>query len=208
MRMFSTRPNRNGDGVTERFIDGIIANQANHIGLPLYADTKRLRNRDYANLDHQYDPLSGEFHTEEIGSFCAFEKAEDEYGVSLFGEARVYKRSAAVCQSLLELYSRQMLNVSFEIAYDTLLVIDGVEYIDASENNVITGMAIVSKPAYPEAFATRMVAEDNDAEHDSMANDKIGELPDNTEGVSDMTLDEAKNKIAELEGQVQELTTQ
>lgn len=34
MRMFSTRPNRNGDGVTERFIDAIIANQPDHVGLP------------------------------------------------------------------------------------------------------------------------------------------------------------------------------
>jgi len=49
MRMFSTRPNRNGEGVTERFIDSIIANRERHIGLPLCADTTRLRARDYAN---------------------------------------------------------------------------------------------------------------------------------------------------------------
>lgn len=55
----------------------------------------------------------------------------------------------------MELYSLSMLNVSFEIAYDTLLVVEGIEYIDASPNNVITGMAIVSSPAYPEAVATR-----------------------------------------------------
>lgn len=97
MRMFSTRPNKNGDGVTERFIDAVVENQPGHVGLPLYADTKRLRSRDFANLDHQYDPMSGEFLTEEIGSFCAFEKVEDAYGVSLLGEARVYKRSQRVC---------------------------------------------------------------------------------------------------------------
>lgn len=155
MRMFSTRPNTNGDGVTERFIDAIVERQPEHVGLPLYADTTRLRNRDYANLGHQYDPLSGEFLTEEIGSFCHFAKTADEYGISLFGEARVYKRSQKICAALLELYNLGTLNVSFEIAYDTLLVIDGVEYIDASPNNVITGMAIVSNPAYPEAVATR-----------------------------------------------------
>lgn len=82
MRMFSTRPNKNGDGVTERFIDAIIEHQGEHVGLPLYADTKRLRSRDYGSLDHQYDPYSGEFLTDEIGSFTAFEKAEDEFGVS------------------------------------------------------------------------------------------------------------------------------
>lgn len=127
----------------------------------------------------------------------------------------MYKRSKAICSALMELYSRQMLNVSFEIAYDTLLVVDGVEYIDASANNVITGMAIVSRPAYPEAFATRMVAEatghrepvaedhkENQAAH-------AAEKPiDKPEGVHEMTLDEAKNKIADLESEVQELTRQ
>lgn len=99
MRMFSTRPNINGDGVTERFIDAIIDCQPLHVGLPLYADTARLRARDYANLGHRFDAGSGEFLTEEIGSFCAFEKIEDEYGASLFGEARVYKRSQKVCSA-------------------------------------------------------------------------------------------------------------
>lgn len=97
MRMFSTRPNVNGDGVTERFIDAIIERQPEHVGLPLYADTKRLRSKDFSNLGHQFDPTSGEFLTEEIGSFCHFEKVQDEFGVSLFGEARVYKRSQKVC---------------------------------------------------------------------------------------------------------------
>lgn len=209
----------------------------------------------------------------------------------------MYKRSQAVCGSILELYSRQMLNVSFEIAYDTLLIADGVEYIDASPNNVITGMAIVSRPAYPEAVATRLVAEEagqkdehgdqpaaeekvdptaedmpSDDEKDESPVEEEGVKPppeqaevtdeepapatndapqiteaddaplgvsdaaevieaddapvvdmdatipaavaaqedndDSTEGVNDMTLEEATNRIAELEGEVQDLMRQ
>lgn len=154
MRMFSTRPNRNGEGVTERFIDNIVTQSDKHIGLPLYADTKRLRAGDYLHLDHEYDPTTNEFRTEEIGSFYAFEKVADEYGTSLFGTARVYKRSGAICTALSTLYAQGMLRFSFEISYSTLQVVDGVEYIDASEDNVIVGMAVVSSPAYPEATAT------------------------------------------------------
>lgn len=38
MRMCSTRPNRNNEGVTEAFIDEIIANQEKYVCIPLYAD--------------------------------------------------------------------------------------------------------------------------------------------------------------------------
>lgn len=127
--------------------------------------------------------------------------------MSLFGEARVYKRSQAICAALLDLYNRQQLRVSFEIAYDTLLVVDGIEYIDASPNNVITGMAIVSRPAYPEAIATRLVAEGT-AKDVATATPQEGARAkqDETERVNDMTMEEAKARIAELETQVQDLT--
>ena len=39
------------------------------------------------------DPLSGEFESEQIGSFFSFAKATDEFGVSLIGEARIPKRN-------------------------------------------------------------------------------------------------------------------
>lgn len=43
MRMFSTRPNRNGYAVSEAFIDRIIANSERYTCLPLCADANRLR---------------------------------------------------------------------------------------------------------------------------------------------------------------------
>ena len=36
-------------------------------------------------LTHMLDPLSGEFGSEQIGSFFSFAKAADEFGVSLIG---------------------------------------------------------------------------------------------------------------------------
>lgn len=84
---------------------------------------------------------------------------------------------------------------------------DGIEYIDASENNVITGMAIVSNPAYPEATATRLVAaaeEDHDEADD--AGEELDAQPIDTERVNMMTLEEAMARIAELESDVQSLT--
>lgn len=47
MRMLSTQPNGNKEGVTEAFIDSIIENQEMYNCLPLYADVECL-------LAHQY----------------------------------------------------------------------------------------------------------------------------------------------------------
>lgn len=101
-----------------------------------------------------------------------------------------------------------MLNVSFEIAYDTLLVADGIEYIDASPNNIITGMAIVSRPAYPEAVATRLVAGQTGADPTEAGTGADNTHQEQNGGVNEMTMDEAVGKIADLEGEVQALREQ
>ena len=49
MRLFSTQPNHNREGVTEAFIDEIIANPEKYACLPLYVDVERLRSRNYAS---------------------------------------------------------------------------------------------------------------------------------------------------------------
>ncbi|MBQ6857671.1 MAG: hypothetical protein IJO13_11285 [Lachnospiraceae bacterium] len=56
MRMFSTRPNRNKQGVTEAFIDDIVANQEIYSCLPLYSDLHRLKAREYRGLTHMQNP--------------------------------------------------------------------------------------------------------------------------------------------------------
>ena len=71
------------------------------------------------------------------------------------------------------------LNVSFEVKYDPSDVIekDGVRFVDAGENNSLTGMCIVSVPACPDANALDMVAEAVNAEETTGTNEVNEEVP-------------------------------
>lgn len=106
--------------------------------------------------------ITGAFGTTQVGGMLNFRKVQDEYGISLIGEARIPKRERTICERVIELYERGELNFSFEIRYteDHIIKKDGITYIDAAEHNVITGMAIVSVPAYEESFALSLVAEE------------------------------------------------
>lgn len=106
-----------------------------------------------------YDPKTQTFHTQQIGSFYAFERLDDEFGVSLIGEARIAKRNQKVCSALAELFAEGKLNFSWEILAGEYTERDGVTIIDASEKNSLIGMAVVTVPAYPEAKALELVAE-------------------------------------------------
>ena len=99
------------------------------------------------------DPLSGEFESEQIGSFYSFAKAIDEFGASLIGEARIPKRNQALCETLQKLYERRELNFSFEIMVESMDERNGIWVIDAADGNELIGMAVVTTPAYPEATA-------------------------------------------------------
>lgn len=221
MRLQSTRPNGNGEGVTEPFIDEIVNNQEKYNCLPLYVDVDRLRARDYRSLGHMYNRNTGKFNTTQIGGFFAFKKVYDEYGVSLMGEARIPKREAEICQGIMELYALGILNFSFEIKYvksDTIIE-NGVQYVDASENNALTGVAVVSVPAYRESTALSLVAEDheidNTDDHDEYRDhedehemDKPfdnDELSNVTKGVDTMTQEEAMSLIAEKDQKIADL---
>lgn len=183
MRMLSTRPNRNKQGVTEAFIDEIIANPQKYMCTPLYADVKRLKAHDYLNLGHMLDKRTGRFLTNQIGSFKSFEKQEDEFGISLYGEARIPKRDFDICNAVAEMYDLGILNFSFEICYaeEDTVVLEGVKYVDTGDSNALTGMAIVSVPAYPEATALSMVAEDKSDDDSEFEDD----LPKETDLVDD-----------------------
>ncbi len=101
----------------------------------------------------------GEFQSEQIGSFFSFAKASDEFGISLIGEARIPKRSAQLCETILRMYEAGTLSFSFEIMASDISEQGGIMVIDAAEGNELIGMAIVSVPAYPEATALQLVAE-------------------------------------------------
>ena len=196
MRMFSTRANRNGEGVTEAFIDEIVGNQEKYECQPLYVDIRKLCNRNYASMGHMYNRFTGKFESTQIGGFSSFIKVVDEYGVSLYGEARIPKREEQVCECVTELYNMGVLSFSFEIRYcpEDTVTIDGVNYVDVSEQNSLTGMAIVSVPAYQESVAFSLVAE---VDADNVVVDN--------EGVeTTMTLEEAMQSLAEKDALIAE----
>ena len=173
MRMQSTNGNKNNQGVTEAFIDEIVANPEKYDCTPLYADKMNLQAGRYEQLGHKFNRITHTFGTDQIGSFAlnSFEKVKDEFGTCLYGEVRIPKRESDICAAVKEMYDKGILCFSFELTYDPDHVIyDGkVMYVDAAETNTLNGMAIVSVPAYPEAVALDQVAE---AE---------AELTDNTE---------------------------
>ena len=209
-RLCSTQANGNGEGVTEAFLDSIVENQEKYMCLPLYVDLPRQLARDYRNLGHQYDRSTGEFHTQQIGSMCMFKKIADEYGYSLMAQARIPKRETEICQRLIELCSMNMLKVSYEIQYarSDVVVKDNVKYVDASANNFLTGLCVVSVPAYPESIAQSIIAENMEKNLERTNPDDNVEIDDNKEenkGADNMTLEEAMSTIAQKDQRIAEL---
>lgn len=157
MRMFSARVNSNGDGVTKEFIDEIVSNQSYYTCLPLWADTKCMKAGNYKSLDHRYNKFNGTYGTEQIGSFCEFWEKEDPVhgGTSLYGRCRIPKRDPALCAAIKDMYDQGILCFSFEVRYSKAnTVMDGkAMIIQAAPTNKLTGMAVVSVPAFEEAIA-------------------------------------------------------
>ena len=172
-RLFETpKANLNGARVTAAFIDEIVNNEDKYVGLPLCADAKSLADRKYGHLGHLYDAETGEFHSTQIGSFYKFEKEEFEGGAYLVGYARILKRNKEICSAIAELFSRGDLKFSFEItcgSYEKLE--DGTIMIDASDNNYLEGVAVVSCPACEDAVALDLVAESEGEQE--MENEKL-----------------------------------
>lgn len=166
LRLCSTKPNANGEAVSEAFIDKIVNDKNAHLALPLVADVQKINRGDYRDgLGHMFDPETQTFLSTQIGGFIDFEKVNDEYGVSLIGEAKVYKRNKKVTEALLNLYQENNLSFSFEIIAGAVTIEDGIMTVGDSEKNELIAMALVSRPAYDEAVALSLVAEkseDND----------------------------------------------
>ena len=196
LRMMSTQPNNNGEGVTEAFIDSVIANAEMLCGIPLYADVDNLTAWKFDQLTHMYDKLTLTYGTTMIGSFITFKKVNDQYGVSLYGQARIPKREKQICDAVLELYRLGMLNFSCEIKYvypSGVIRVGDVMYIDANPQNVLTGMCVVTHPAFDEATALDLVAEQTDDKEVSQPMEN-----ENMQTVAEEVKPEAANANAEV----------
>ena len=154
-------PNLNNVACSEGFVDDIVANQERYFGIPLVVDIKNLTAGLRDRLGHMFNPITGTYGTTCIGSFQGFEKRELDGGkTALVGYARVWKRNAAVCRILSEMFADGKLQFSFEINAGTQEKSeDGTIVINADENNYLEGMCVVSLPACPEAVAEQLVAE-------------------------------------------------
>lgn len=163
VKMLSDRRNLNQMRVTAAFIHQIVADRAMYIGTPLVVDRYRLENGQYTRLTHLQDADTGEFSTEQIGSFVDFEAEQEADGeLALIGTARIEKRFERACAAIRELYERDQLCVSYEIIVDTYLQTPNEIVIDAAEGNSLIGMCIVSLPAYEDARALALVASTGD----------------------------------------------
>lgn len=211
MKLADNAGNRNNEGITAAFISDLINRQDEFNGLPFYADVKKLLARNYDELGHMYNRITKKFGTTQIGSLVDFYSETDNDGViSLYATARVPKRENEICIRLVELYELEKLCCSFEVRYNPEDTIekDGVLFIDASENNAMTGIALVSTPACVDAVALDMVAEvadDSDivaeCEEQTSRRGETETMPKEME----MTA-EVEEKIAEVTEAVQEET--
>lgn len=199
-KLFDNRANRNNEGVTAAFITEILNHREKYVALPVYADVPALLDRDYANLGHRYNAKTGSFGTNQIGGLVDFTTAIGADGVvSLYAEARIPKRESEICERLEEMYVRGGLSVSFEVRYNpaNVIEIDGARFVNAGDGNTLTGIAIVSVPACPDAVALDMVAETIEA------NEVKEEVQDNEE----VKVSEAEVATAEVTEAEAEVTT-
>lgn len=211
LKLADNAGNRNNEGITAEFISDLIKRQDEFDCLPFYADVKNLLARNYDKLGHMYNRITKKFGTTQIGSLTDFYSETDNDGViSLYATARVPKREYEVCLRLVELYEMDKLCVSFEVRYNPEYTIekDGVLFIDASEDNALTGIALVSMPACVDAVALDMVAEvadNSDIVAESEEQAERGEKSTMPKEMVEMTA-EVENEIAEEIETVQEET--
>lgn len=206
-------PNLNGVICTESFIDEIIENQSNYVGIPLCADIVTLVDGRH-DLGHCYDEETGKFSTSIIGSFYKFEKELLRNGnIALIGYARIPKRNPEVCAAVCNLFAENNLKLSFEISCGSYKTNDdGLIVIDRAEENFLDGMCLVTHPACQEAIATTLVAEENNDEDkdgkeadDQMPNENIENVTEpiveeeigQEEIIAEQTQDETVEQVAE-----------
>lgn len=190
----SPSPNLNGVCCTEQFIDDIVNNEDDYVGVPLYCDVNNLEKGKFDHLGHMYNSETDEFGSQMIGSFYHYEKVVHENGeVALIGYARVAKRNKDIRDAIMNLFAENKLKFSFEISVGSCSQQeDGTILIDKADRNFLEGMAIVSNPACPDAVALDLVAEALDLVAEVKV-EEVGEMNE-TANVNE-TVNEVENNV-------------
>ena len=199
--MFTSEANLNGEGVTVAFISDFLENTEDYISLPLYCDTENLLAGRFTRLGHRYSRETGSFDTVQIGGFVKFWSKEEDGVMTVYGQARIPKREHDICERIIQLYKLGKLSMSFEVRYlssDTVQK-DGATFIDVGENNKLTGACICWQPAFPDAHAQLLVAEEQGTDESELivAGDVSEEDGADTE-VSKVMPNEKENLTAEV----------
>lgn len=154
--------NLNGAQFTQDFIDGVIENKENHVGLPFLVNKDKLESGEYDDLSHELDSATGTLQTDQIGSFVDFWKEEIEGANCLMGSIRIFKRFAETCSAIVELVEAGALETSCEVMIRDYLEVTktGVRKIHYNDGkNSFFGSAIVTQGAEPRAKPTLLIAE-------------------------------------------------
>ena len=175
--MFTSEANLNGEGVTVGFIHDFLEHTEDYISLPLYCDTENLLAGKFTKLGHRYSRSTGTFDTVQIGGFVKFWSKEEDGVLTVYGQARIPKRESLICERIIQLYELGKLSMSFEVRYlsaDTVQK-DGATFIDVGENNKLTGACICWQPAFPDAQAQLLVAEEQADESELVVAENVSD---------------------------------
>jgi hypothetical protein len=156
--LLDTLVNLNKIQYSAEFIQDIVDRKQDFMAIPLMAETSKLEKGKYDNLTHAYNPKTGQFKSQMIGSFVDFTTNMNGEVLELLGECRVPKRFEQTTIALQELFDESLLQFSYEISVGEYTSTDGIKFVDKSPKNSIFAMAVVSNPAVISSKALTLCA--------------------------------------------------
>lgn len=154
--------NFNSAQFTLDFIDGVIENKEEYVGIPFLVNREKIENGDYDNLTHELNTETGELGTDQIGSFVDFWKDEIDGANCLMGSIKIFKRFSQTCEAITTLVTDNSLETSCEVLIKEYQEIneDGVRKIHYNDGkNSLFGSSIVTHGAEFRAKPTLLIAE-------------------------------------------------
>lgn len=157
--VLTDQENYNSITFTQDFIEGIVDNKSDYVGLPFVVNRENLESKE-GSLTHELN--EGVLETDVIGSFVDLWHETKEEIMYLMAEIRIAKRFPKTCEAIIDLYNKGDLFTSCEVLVSKYAEIseDGVRSVDYNDGkNPLIGSCIVDNPAEPRAIATLLVAE-------------------------------------------------